>query len=94
MSRRCWALIGVSVAVLWASPVDLFAGEALPSADKAKAEKQVQQQGKRSKENDVQSRGLFSKKKKKQASGGAAAHSQPTDRTDPPTGDPGGRPMP
>lgn len=38
-------------------------------------------------EQDVQSRGLFSKKKKKSADGGAGARSQPAEQTDMPVSD-------
>ena len=94
MARRHWAMIGAGVLVCGILLVDSFAGDIPPAAEKSKATNQVQKQGKQSKENDVQSRGLFSKKKKKKTDGGAAARSQPSDRTDPPPGDPAARSTP
>jgi hypothetical protein len=94
MARRSLVLMGVCVVVLWVFPADIFAGDVQSSADKSKMEKQAQQQGKQSKEADIRSRGLFSQKKKKKTDGGAAARSQPSDRTDPPTDNPAGHAMP
>ena len=95
MVRGCRALIGVSVCALWGFTAGVSSGEAPPSSDKSKAGIQAEQR-KPSKEPDVQSRGLLTQKKKskKKPAGGAAAHSQPADRSDPPAGDPAGRVMP
>lgn len=94
MARRCWALVCIGIVTLWAFAIDVDAGVPL-SDEKGKATGQVQGQGKGSSENDVQSRGLFSKKsKKKKVGGGAAARSQPSDRIDSTSGNPADRVMP
>lgn len=94
MARRCWALVCVGIVTIWAFTIDVHAGVP-PSDEKGKATGYVQGQGKGSRENDVQSRGLFSKKKKKKkADGGAAARSQPSDRTDSTSGNPADPAMP
>jgi len=87
-------MITVGVLTIGVAPVALLAGDATSAVDKSKASSQVQQ-GKGSKERDVQSRGLFSKKKKKKKTdGGAAARSQPSDRTDSTSGNPADPAMP
>lgn len=95
MTRCARMLIHVMLAALWL-PVAGIAGEAgtpgnpatgtnepqsktVPSTGAASKDQTV----KKSDPKGVQSRGLFSKKKKKQA-GGAAGHSQPAEKTDPP----------
>lgn len=93
MTRHLWVMITVGVLTMGVAPVALLAGDAAPAVDKSKASSQVQQ-GKRSRERDVQSRGLFSKKKKKKSHGGAAARSQPSDRTDSLSGNPADPAMP
>lgn len=94
MARRLWVMIMVGVLTIGVAPVALLAGDATPAVDKSKASSQVQQ-GKQSKERDVQSRGLLSKKKKKKKTdGGAAARSQPSDQIDSMSGNPVDRAMP
>ncbi len=90
-------------ALLWL-PSAVMAGEAGVGADQPTVIQDTQAQtgsapersaakensAKKSDKGDVQSRGLFHKKKKKQK-GGAAGHSQPSERADSPAGSDAGR---
>jgi len=93
MSRINEVLAIVMLAVL-AMPMTGVAGESGTAAQpsqagskpKAKSLSQEKSDKKAGEMEDVQSRGLFSQKKKdkKKPVGGAAGHSQPPERTDPP----------
>ena len=86
------------LALLWL-PAAAFPGDTGRNSNQAAVDQETRSHGastsgtssaskekasKKSNENDVQSRGIFQKKKKKQV-GGSAGHSQPAEKTDPPT---------
>lgn len=86
MSGRIRAVVCVVFAVLWFSAGMVLAesvgSETVPKQNASKTPRgSMQKTIKPSAEEDVQTRGLFSKKKKKKPAGGAAGHTESPGRS-------------